>query len=104
MSTEEQKRHEVLTAWGKQERPKVLSYAFQQAEYWLLRHDEYLGNHGSYRPMIATPYGGGQALRGWRGLLVIVIPLRTDPPKHWDEVIGMVSNQSGISTWTESLP
>lgn len=102
---DEAARRAALTVWGEQEHPRVLSYTVQQGEYWLVRNDEFLTRHqGSYRQMITTPYAGAQSLRGYRGMLVVIITDRAPVPKHWDEVMGWLGSTPGISTWTEVLP
>lgn len=99
------KRHEVLTAWGAQENPLVLAQYFRMGEYWMVHNDEFLSRgQGSYRKMITTGYGGGHGVRGYQGILVVVVGDRVQPPKHWDEVVEWINVTPGITTWTEVLP
>lgn len=66
-------KDDLLRDWAAQDFPLLTAPTLHAAKTWLVYNDEILPPHfGSYARHYASPANHGQALRGYRGILLVI--------------------------------
>ena len=103
------KRREVLKEWSEQDNPRLLAPMHNMGKIWLDQNRDLLPGLKKTAGVIGSGRDADRALRGYRGLLLIVQPgdRGYEPSRMWDDFhrqVHEIAQWEHFSTWTEILP
>lgn len=104
---DEVKRREVLKAWSEQDSPRLLAPNHQMGVQWLDMNRDLVPGLTKTTGVVGSGRGADQALRGYRGTLLIVSPEERNDGDPWRDFwrsVYEITSWGHFSTWTEFLP